>query len=406
MYVSLRLKKLTLVAASVILCAVVAAGGCALYAVAREGEEEPQAQKDFIKWVDFGPTYEAMDKAMRLDIQSQTEEVKLNWIELLAYQALQNGGNFKSFKASQLDVVADKLRKGVTMEELTESGKKYYDYYLEAYTAVLGEFVGEYEIEVKDEASPTGKRWEKKYGLKVFFPIAKGYGYSHYDDFGNSRSYGFRRKHLGNDILGYIGTPIIAVEGGTVEALGWNQYGGWRIGIRSFDKKRYYYYAHLRKNFPFNKSLEEGSIVKAGDVIGYLGRTGYSTEENVNNITQNHLHFGIQLIFDESQKEGNNEIWIDCYQIVKLLSRNRSAVWKNVETKEYSRVYDIRDPEYPADIQPRTAPPPTTTQPTTAPATQPETEQPATGEKGQKAAGPPQNAQQQPSGTAAAGQGP
>ena len=37
MYVSLRLKKLTLVAAAVILCAVVAAGGCALYAVAREG---------------------------------------------------------------------------------------------------------------------------------------------------------------------------------------------------------------------------------------------------------------------------------------------------------------------------------------------------------------------------------
>ncbi len=47
--------------------------------------------------------------------------------------------------------------------------------------------------------------------------------------------------------MGSIGTPIIAVESGTIEALGWNQYGGWRIGIRSFDKKRYYYYAHLRK---------------------------------------------------------------------------------------------------------------------------------------------------------------
>ena len=90
-------------------------------------------------------------------------------------------------------------------------------------------------------------------------------------------------------------------------------YGGWRVGIRSFDGKRYYYYAHLRKNHPYHNTLAEGQIVKAGDVIGYLGMTGYSTKRNVNNIKTPHLHFGMQLIFDESQKEGNNEIWIDVY---------------------------------------------------------------------------------------------
>ena len=77
-------------------------------------------------------------------------------------------------------------------------------------------------------------------------------------------------------MMGQIGTPIIAVESGYVEALGWNQYGGWRIGIRSFDKKRYYYYAHLRQKSPFQKGLKEGSVVTAGDVIGYMGHTGYS----------------------------------------------------------------------------------------------------------------------------------
>ena len=46
----------------------------------------------------------------------------------------------------------------------------------------------------------------------------------------------------------------------------------------------------------------------AGDVIGYMGHTGYSAKENVNNIDVVHLHWGLQLIFDESQKEGNNEI--------------------------------------------------------------------------------------------------
>ena len=95
----------------------------------------------------------------------------------------------------------------------------------------------------------------RKYGLKVFSPIAKNFPYSDYDDFGASRSYGFKRKHLGHDMMGQVGTPVIAVESGYVEALGWNQYGGWRIGIRSFDKKRYYYYAHLRKDYPYQLSL-------------------------------------------------------------------------------------------------------------------------------------------------------
>ena len=144
-------------------------------------------------------------------------------------------------------------------------------------------------------------------------------------------------------MMGQVGTPIIAVESGYVEALGWNQYGGWRIGIRSFDKKRYYYYAHLRQNYPYQSNLEVGSVVTAGDVIGYLGRTGYSTKENTNNIDTPHLHFGLQLIFDESQKEGNNEIWIDCYELIKFLHQNQSQVVKVEGTKEWTRVYGQRE---------------------------------------------------------------
>ena len=144
-------------------------------------------------------------------------------------------------------------------------------------------------------------------------------------------------------MMGQTGTPIIAVESGYVEAMGWNQYGGWRLGIRSFDNKRYYYYAHLRQNFPYHKSLKEGSRVQAGDVIGYLGHTGYSAKENVNNIDTPHLHWGLQLIFDESQKEGNSEIWVDCYELTRFLSQNRSETVKNQETKDYSRVYAMRE---------------------------------------------------------------
>ena len=299
------------------------------------------ADKKFIKYVEFNVPYSLMDYALKYDINSHDTDKPLHWIELIAYLAAKYGGEFSKYKSKHLDTLVSGLNSGSTMEELTKD-MKYYSYYLEAYTAVLGGFVGEFEIErpVKDE--PEKKEWVKKYGLIAFSPIAKGYDYSHYDDFGDSRSYGYRRKHLGNDLIGQVGTPIIAIEGGTVEALGWNKYGGWRIGIRSFDKKRYYYYAHLRKNFPYNKELEVGSIVKAGDVIGYMGRTGYSNTENTNNLTTPHLHFGLQLIFDESQKESNNEIWINVYNIIRLLHRNKSETVKNLETKEYKRIYDIK----------------------------------------------------------------
>ena len=149
------------------------------------------------------------------------------------------------------------------MASLTD-GMKYYAYYLEAYTAVLGGMVGVYEIQepvaqnINDDsasgsasgsASDAGPgtapgadpdaahnsalgshtpayRWVRKYGLKAFSPIAKNFPYQDFDDFGAARSYGFKRQHLGHDMMGQVGTPIIAVESGYVEAIGWNQYGG------------------------------------------------------------------------------------------------------------------------------------------------------------------------------------
>ena len=133
-----------------------------------------------------------------------------------------------------------------------------------------------------------------------------------------------------------------------MKRFGWNQYGGWRIGIRSFDKKRYYYYAHLRKGHPYAEDIFEGKTIQAGDVIGYLGMTGYSTKEDTNNINVPHLHFGIQLIFNELQKDGTNQIWVDVYNLIDLLKKNRSTVFmNNTTTKDYIRKYEIMDPAVP-----------------------------------------------------------
>lgn len=344
-FISLILLILTLLYASLYDVPVMTAGVINTELTADVGRpDEKEEKNDYIKWVDFDVTYEALEDAYQYDIETHGQEIELHWIELLAYLACKNGGDFSHYKTADLTSIAAPLLSGETTIDKLTSDLNYYSYYLEAYKAVLDGMVGDYEAEVFSNGFNGETVWEKRYGLKAFHPIAKHFPYSDGDDFGASRSYGYKRRHLGHDMMGQIGTPIIAVESGYVEALGWNQYGGWRIGIRSFDKKRYYYYAHLRQNFPFCKNLEIGSVVTAGDVIGYMGHTGYSLTENTNNIDTVHLHFGLQLIFDESQKEGNNEIWIDTYQLILFLCRNRSETQKDTETKEWRRILNMRDP--------------------------------------------------------------
>ena len=274
-----------------------------------EIKNENQKEKSYIKWAEFNLNYEIMKKASQIDIETKGE---ISWIDLLAYASSKSFGNINGESLKYVDECAQKLKKGENIEDI-----KYFKFYKEVYSAVLSEFIG---------------KKGKDYGILAYSPIAKGYSYNHYNDFGQNRSFGFKRPHKGNDLLGTEGTPIIAVEGGSVEALGWNTFGGYRIGIRSFDKKRYYYYAHLKKDTPFRYGLKEGDEVYAGQVIGYMGRTGYSEKENVNNVDTPHLHFGIQLIFSEEQKDSPNEIWIDVYNIVKFLNENRSETIYNEET--------------------------------------------------------------------------
>ena len=247
------------------------------------------AQAQTLRWVDFDVPYESLKYAMEVDISTFEQEKHLDWVDVLALAGCRTGGKcgLNSVKKAVSDLKGDK-----SPEELLGSTYQYYDYYHTAYAAVLGGLLGSFAIEKDGEFIPA-------YGLKAFSPVAAGYGYSHCDDFGVGRSFGFKRKHLGNDLMGVLGTPIVAVEGGIVEAMGWNRYGGWRIGIRSADNKRYY------------------------------------NSETV------HLHFGLQLVFDESQKECNSEIWVDVYDIVRLLSGHRSSIVKTADG--WKRLYPYTD---------------------------------------------------------------
>jgi len=309
------------------------------------GSPSPAPQK-YIKWVDFRIPQAAMEKAINVDIKSHAPDskVQISWIEVLSYLAAKYYGNMSSYKSKDMDQVVATLNNGETIQTLSK-GYKLFDYYFEAYSSVLSGLVGEYSTEYVDKAAPNTKLWKKTYGLKAFSPFGSGYYYGHFDDFGTSRSFGYKRKHLGHDMMGSVGTPIVAIESGTVEALGWNPYGGWRIGIRTLDNKRSYYYAHLRKTHPYHANIQIGSTVRAGDVIGYLGMTGYSTKEGSNNVKKPHLHVGMQLVFNEVQKEGINQIWIDLYDIINLLQKHRSQVKLDPITKDFNRVYGFVDPQ-------------------------------------------------------------
>ena len=280
----------------------------------------PVRAEEPIKWVDFNVPYESLKYAMNVDIETFDQEKHISWIDILALAACRTGGRCG---LSSVQKAAKELKGDQTPEELLGDLNKYYSYYHEAYSAALGGLLGSFAIEKDGE-------WVAAYGLKAFSPVAAGYGYGHCDDFGVSRSFGISRKHLGHDMMGGLGTPIVAVEGGVVEAMGW-----------SFDSKRYYYYAHLQKDHPFAEGLEVGDMVQAGDLIGFMGRTGYSDKENTNNIETVHLHFGMELIFDESQKECLSEIWIDVYDIVRLLESHRSS-WRKT-AGGWERVYPFKD---------------------------------------------------------------
>ncbi|MCL2228251.1 MAG: M23 family metallopeptidase [Firmicutes bacterium] len=286
-------------------------------------ESQESIEKSNIRWIDFNASSKIIKKAQSAHKKFLENQIdNIGTCELLAFVATKNGNKF-NFKTDGpvLDKLVGEIKAGNTASLDKYADNKYFKYYVESFHAVLDGII------------------DPLTGNTIgFHPIAKDFWHTGYDDFGVGRSYGFKRKHLGHDLFGGVGTPIIAVEGGTITELGWNRYGGWRVGIRSDDTKRYYYYAHLKKDNPYPMHFEIGTKVNAGDIVGFLGRTGYSSKENTNMPeAKPHLHFGMQIILDESQEDGNGEIWIDVYQICKFLSSNKSPVVKDEELGQWVR---------------------------------------------------------------------
>ena len=148
------------------------------------------------------------------------------------------------------------------------------------------------------------------------FPVAKDAQrretVSFEDSWGKSRTYGGNRLHEGTDIMtsnnvrGYF--SVVSVSDGIVEKKGWLKLGGYRLGIRS-PGGAYFYYAHLAN---YADGIQEGSTVKAGQVIGTMGDSGYGKEGTVGKFDV-HLHFGIYI------KMGKKEVSVNPYEILRAV---------------------------------------------------------------------------------------
>lgn len=89
--------------------------------------------------------------------------------------------------------------------------------------------------------------------------------------------------HPGVDYAAPMGTPIYATADGTVEFVGWrNGYGN--TVILKHHSKITTLYAHQSR---FADGLKAGSKVSQGDLIGYVGSTGWSTGP--------HLHYEFRV---------------------------------------------------------------------------------------------------------------
>jgi murein DD-endopeptidase MepM/ murein hydrolase activator NlpD len=153
------------------------------------------------------------------------------------------------------------------------------------------------------------------------FPIPGDYGPDTYvfsDSWGSSRLYGGDRIHEGTDILDRENVrgrlPVISMTDGKISDAGWNELGGFHVGITT-ENGTYYYYAHFDR---LEEGLTKDTRVKAGQLLGYMGDTGYGKEGSKGKFPV-HLHVGICPSVAFTDKE----FWINPYPFLRSLEEKR-----------------------------------------------------------------------------------
>lgn len=138
---------------------------------------------------------------------------------------------------------------------------------------------------------------------------------SYRDSWMTERTFGGKRGHEGTDLMASEKKtglyPVVSMTDGRVASKGWLPKGGYRIGVTA-PSGGYFYYAHLDSY----AEIKVGDEVKAGDLLGFMGDTGYG-EEGTRGKFPVHLHVGVYVY------EGKKEISINPYWLLKFLENHK-----------------------------------------------------------------------------------
>ncbi len=108
-------------------------------------------------------------------------------------------------------------------------------------------------------------------------PLKFGHISSRYNLHRFIKYYGRVKPHLGTDFAAPIGTPIMATANGVVIKKGYTSGNGNYIKIKH-NATYSTQYLHMSK---FAKGIHVGSVVKQGEIIGYVGMTGHASGPHV-----------------------------------------------------------------------------------------------------------------------------
>ncbi len=241
-------------------------------------------------------------------IKANKEEISFS--KLLTYSACEAGFLADGYSHS---VLRRAVKAAKENQEMTEYQKKLFRIYSKVFDDIkVGPIPEKSDIYIWDVKKGKWKKQE-----------SKSYSYTSTNDFGAARTYGGDRKHEGNDIIADMSTPIVTMTDGEITRLGWNEYGGQRVGITS-SKGTYFYYAHMSR---YADGIVKGKRVKAGDVIGYVGDTGYGPPGTRGQIIP-HLHVQIGYKLENSSK---GYTWFNPYDVVKFLDDYRVTLIEKIE---------------------------------------------------------------------------
>jgi peptidoglycan LD-endopeptidase LytH len=140
------------------------------------------------------------------------------------------------------------------------------------------------EVAARDERGPAGT------SHPLVIPVAGVRPAELSDTYGAPRSGG--RTHQGIDIFAPEGTPVLATASGVIVGRDSTELGGISLYKRDLDERTIYFYGHLQR---YRAGLKEGDLVRQGEVIAYVGRTGNVPPGSP------HLHFSVYTVPDPNR---------------------------------------------------------------------------------------------------------